>query len=115
MKRIVADGKRAVPVLISQIADTRLVTNLVYCYNWGQLEVGELAHFILSDLFVDASSTKSTTPPLFPDKRCAPETPGWQCWAEFKRRHPMKEIQAQWQKFWKLNENRIAWDGRVAA
>ena len=50
--RIVADGKPAIPVLISQITDSRLIREPVYDF-WPQIRAGELAYFILHDLFLD--------------------------------------------------------------
>src|SRR5437868_188590 len=62
IKRILRDNKLAVPVLISQITDTGLLAKPVFCYNWPALKAGELAYFILQDLFSD--ETSRTMPPL---------------------------------------------------
>jgi hypothetical protein len=65
MDEIVADGKSAIPVLISQITDSRWIAEPVYDY-WPRIRAGELARSILSDLFFDDTWQKSTMPPLFP-------------------------------------------------
>ena len=49
MDQIVADGKFAIPVLISQITDARWIAEPVYDY-WRRIRTGELAYFILEDL-----------------------------------------------------------------
>ena len=69
MDQTVADGKSAIPVLISQITDSRWIAETVYDY-WPRIRTGELAHFILSDLFLDDTSQKSTLPALFPIEPC---------------------------------------------
>jgi hypothetical protein len=107
--QIVADGKSAIPVLISQITDTRWIPEPVYDY-WPRIRTGELAHFILSDLFTDDTWQKSTMPSLFPAQKC--DAAAWVCWADFRKTHSLKEIQGRWLAFWKANENRIYWDGK---
>lgn len=108
--RIVADGKPAIPVLISQIADSRLIAKPVYDY-WPRISAGELAYFILEDLFLDDTWTKRTMPELFPEKPCA--QPGWVCWGEFRTRHSQKELQAKWRLFWEANRDKIYWDAKA--
>ena len=50
--RIVADQKSALPVLIAQITDSRWIAEPVYDF-WPRIRAGELAYFILENLFVD--------------------------------------------------------------
>ena len=50
--QIVADGKSAIPILISQITDSRWIAEPVYDF-WPRIRTGELAYFILGNLFVD--------------------------------------------------------------
>ena len=52
MDQIVADGKSAIPVLISQITDSRWIAEPVYDF-WPRIRTWELAYFILRDLFVE--------------------------------------------------------------
>src|SRR5258706_10521403 len=49
--RIVADEKASIPVLIAQITDSRWIKKPVYDF-WPQIRTGELAYFILENLFV---------------------------------------------------------------
>src|SRR5579872_4683398 len=46
--QIVADGKSSIPVLISQITDSRWIAEPVYDY-WPRIRTGELAYFILDN------------------------------------------------------------------
>jgi hypothetical protein len=110
MDQIVADGKSAIPVLISQITDTRWIADPVYDY-WPRIRTGELAYFILEDLFLDDTWQKSTMPFLFPAQHC--DEPSWVCWEKFRKTHNLKELQARWSAFWTANHDRISWDGKA--
>ena len=111
MDRILADGKAAIPVLISQITDARVIDKQVFCY-WPQIRVGDLAHFVLLDLFLDETWTHRTMPDLFPGEHCQDTEPGWVCWARLRKKYGMASIQARWAAFWKANQNRIYWDAK---
>jgi hypothetical protein len=108
--QIVSDGKAAIPVLISQITDSRWIAEPVYDY-WPRIRAGELAYFILDNLFVDDTWEKSTMPPLFPVQRC--DEPSWVCWQNFRKTHSLKELQARWSAFWRANHDRIFWDNKA--
>ena len=110
MDQIVADGKSAIPVLISQITDTRWVAEPVYDF-WPRIRTGELAYLILGNLFVDETWQKNTMPPLFPQKPC--HESGWDCWAKFRKAHTLKDLQSHWLAFWKANKERVFWDDKA--
>lgn len=110
MDQIVADGKSAIPVLISQITDSRWIAEPVYDF-WPRIRTGELAYFILSDLFLDDTWQKRTMPALFPRQDC--DDPSWVCWGKFRKTHSLKELQARWMEFWKANQDKIYWDGKA--
>ncbi len=110
MDQIVADGKSAIPVLISQITDTRWIAEPVYDF-WPRIRTGELAYFILGDLFLDDTWQKSTMPALFPHQDCH-DQPAWVCWGDFRKAHSLKDIQARWMAFWKANQDQIYWDAK---
>src|SRR5260370_25027798 len=63
MDKIVADGKPAVPILISQLTDPRETKKPIYDY-WGQTTAGDIAYFILNDLFTDSNWTTFNRPGL---------------------------------------------------
>lgn len=96
--QIVVDGKSAIPVLISQITDLRWIAKPVYDY-WPRIRTGELAHFILDDLFLDDTWQKSTMPALFQDQHCNENEPSWVCWGQFRKKHSLKQLQARWMAF----------------
>ena len=108
--RIVADGKPAIPALISQITDSRWTVEPIYDF-WPRIRVGELAHFILKNLFVDEPWQHSTMPDLFPPQKC--DAPAWNCWATFRKQHSLVEIQTRWTAFWEANRQRIHWDEKA--
>lgn len=110
MDQIVADGTSAIPVLISQITDSRWIAEPVYDF-WPRIRAGELAYFILDDLFVDDTWQKSTMPPLFPKQPC--DDASWVCWARFRKAHSLKDLQTHWIEFWKANKERIYWDEKA--
>jgi len=93
MDQIVSDGKSAIPVLISQITDSRWIAEPVYDY-WPRIRTGELAYFILEDLFLEDTWQKSTMPALFPVHEC--NEPSWVCWGKFRKTHSLKELRARW-------------------
>ena len=110
MDQIVADGKSAIPVLISQITDSRLIAEPIYDF-WPCIHTGELAYFILGDLFLDDTWQKRTMPPLFAEQHC--DDPGWVCWAKFRKAHSLIDLQSHWMEFWKANKERIYWDDKA--
>jgi len=110
MDQIVADGKTAIPVLISQITDSRWIAEPVYDF-WPRIRTRELAYFILGNLFIDDSWQNSTMPSLFPEKHC--DAPSWVCWARFRKEHSLKDLQAHWMEFWKANKERISRDDKA--
>jgi hypothetical protein len=110
INRIVADGKSAIPVLISQITDSRWIAEPVQDF-WPRIRAGELAYFILDDLFRDDTWTKRTMPELFPWPKC--DDPGWICWANFRKTHSLATLQAAWLKFWNANRDQIYWDDKA--
>lgn len=110
MDQIVAEGKPSIPILISQITDARWIAEPVYDF-WPRIRVGELAIFILDDLFVDDTLTKRTMPELFTGPKC--EDPSWVCWGKFRKTHSLATIQAAWLNFWNANRDRVHWDDKA--
>lgn len=110
MDQIVRDGKSAIPVLISQITDSHWIAEPVFDY-WPRIRTGELAYFILKDLFLDDTWQKRTMPALFTVQRC--DEPAWNCWLNFRKNHTLKELQAQWLTFWAANQDTIYWDEKA--
>jgi hypothetical protein len=105
--QIVEDGTSAIPILVSQITDPRWINEPVYDY-WPRIRAGELAYFILGDLFLDDTWQKSTMPALFPAQNCNEAASA--CWERFRKTHSLKELRDRWTEFWKANQSRIYWD-----
>jgi len=110
MDQIVADGKSSIPILISQITDSRWVAEPVYDF-WPKIRTGELAYFILSDLFVDDTWQKRTMPSLFPPDNC--NESAWVCWERFRETHSLRQLQSRWMTFWQANQQWIYWDDKT--
>jgi hypothetical protein len=109
--QIVADGKSSIPILISQITDSRWIEEPVYDY-WPRIRTGELAYFILDDLFLNNTWTARTIPPLStPEPKC--EADSATCWGNFRKTHSLATLQAAWLKFWDANKDRIHWDDKA--
>jgi hypothetical protein len=109
MDRIVGDGKEAIPVLISQLRDTRRTKEPIYDY-WALTTAGDIAYFILNDLFTDADWKTFNMPDLEPlyDKDC--HSYAEDCWRTFLRKHGRRFVQYQWLAAWKKNKGLIYWD-----
>jgi hypothetical protein len=107
--RIVSDGKAAIPILISQITDDRWIDEPVYDF-WPQIRAGELAVFILNDLFLDDTWKHRTMPDLFIDDKCDEASPI--CWERFRKLHSLADIKKHWTDFWLANKNSIYWDNK---
>jgi hypothetical protein len=58
MDEIVAQGKAAIPILISQLTDARETKRPIYDY-WGQTTAGDIAYSVLNDLFKDSTGRPS--------------------------------------------------------
>jgi hypothetical protein len=110
MNQIVADGKDAIPVLISQLRDTRPTKKPIYDY-WSPTTAGDIAFFILHDLFTDADWKSFTMPGLeLPFDNCGSYAED--CWQKFLKKHGRKFVQDQWLAAWKKNKERIYWDDK---
>jgi hypothetical protein len=108
--RIVADGKPAIPILISQLTDARWIAEPVYDY-WLRIRTGELAYFILGDLFLDDTWQKGPMLPLFPEQHCDDAAPV--CGGNFRKTHTLRQLQARWMEFCKANRDKVYWDEKA--
>jgi hypothetical protein len=109
MDQIVADGKDAIPILISQLRDTRPTKEPIYDY-WSLTTAGDIASFILSDLFTDSHWKTFNMPGLdaLNDKNC--HSYAEDCWQRFLKRHGRKFVQDQWFAAWEKNKDRVYWN-----
>jgi hypothetical protein len=107
MDQIIAARTAAIPMLICQLTDARETKKPIYdC--WGQTTAGDIAYFILHDLFTDSNWTTFNMPGLeaLKDNCNAAET----CWRRFLKEHGRKFVQDQWLAAWHANNGRVYWD-----
>jgi hypothetical protein len=108
MDRIVAQGKSSIPVLISQLTETRKTKEPIYDY-WSFTTSGDVAYFILTDLFTDSDWTTFNMPGLDALKdKC--DASAETCWRSFLKKHGRKFVQDQWLAAWDANNGRVHWD-----
>ena len=108
MDRIVADGKEAIPILISQLRETRPTKEPIYDY-WSLTTDGDVTYFILTDLFTDSNWTSFNMPGLESlHEKCNGSAED--CWRRFLKKHGRKFVQGQWLAAWNKNKDRIYWD-----
>jgi hypothetical protein len=108
MDEIVSYRKTAIPILISQLTETRETKQPIYDY-WSKTTSGDIAYFILNDLFTDSNWTTFNMPGLEALKdKCddAAET----CWRKFLKKHGRRFVQDQWFASWNANKDRVYWD-----
>ena len=109
MDQIIAQGKASIPVLITQLTDTRRTEEPIYDY-WSYTTAGDIAYFILTDLFTDSDWKTFNMPGLASlNHKCdaAAET----CWRKFLRKRGRNFVQDQWLAAWNANERGVYWDG----
>src|SRR6202011_3199704 len=94
MDQIVLDGKAAIPVLISQLRDTRRTREPIYDF-WSLTTAGDVAYFILNDLFTDSDWRTFNMPGLETlNEKC--DSYAEDLWNRFLNKHGRKFVQNQW-------------------
>jgi hypothetical protein len=111
MDQIIAQGKDAIPVLISQLTETRPTRKPIYDY-WARTTSGDVAFFILHDLFTDSDWKTFNLPGVTsPNEGCSEGSQG--CWMIFLKKHGRRPLQQEWEKAWEANKDRIYWNETV--
>lgn len=112
MQDILARGKDAVPVLISQLTDPAR-TKAPIEDGWSYTESGDVAYIVLISLFTDRDGNFSL-----------PDVPTWKavmhgcnanvegCWREYTKKNGRQSVQQAWMKAWNLHKGEIAWDAK---
>lgn len=108
MDKILAQGKDAIPILISQLTETRPTKEPIYDY-WSLTTSGDVAYFILTDLFTDSDWKTFNMPGLEGLKDDCKEN-AENCWRDFLEKHGRKFVQDQWLAAWNANKDRVYWD-----
>lgn len=106
--QIVAQGKASIPVLISQLTDSRQTRKPIYDF-WSQTTAGDIAYFFLNSLFTDSDWKTFNMPGLDALKdQCDADSET--CWRRFLKVHGRKFVQDAWLAAWTANQDRIYWD-----
>jgi hypothetical protein len=106
--RIIAQGTAAIPLLISRITDARRTKRPQFPY-WSYTANGDVAYFILMDLFRDSDWASATLPGL-PDLTCNESEPTETCWREFLKEHGREYVRRKCLEAWEANKARVYWD-----
>jgi|SRR5450759_4815418 hypothetical protein len=114
MQQILADGKKAIPILISQLTETAKAKKQIVDY-WGDTRSGDVAFVVLNDLFTD-SDLRTFGLPGAPDwstvqKGCNGAASA--CWDEFLRKHGRMSVRQAWQRAWDLHKDHTRWDAKA--
>jgi hypothetical protein len=109
MTDILAEGKNAIPILISQLTDTGTTQKPIEP-DWSYTDSGDAAYFIL---ITNGDGTFNL-----------PDVPTWQtvingcttgvegCWREYVSKNGRQSVQQAWMKAWSLNKDKISWDAK---
>lgn len=113
-RQILADGKSAIPVLISQLTETARTKYQIADF-WGETSSGDVAFVLLNDLFTDADLETFEMPGV-PDwtsvhKGCI--VTAQDCWNEYLRKHGRTSVMQAWQRAWNLHKDQIHWDAKA--
>lgn len=114
MKEIRADGKTAIPILISQLTETSRTKYQITDY-WRDTRSGDVAYVVLTDLFTDADLQAFGMPGV-PDwsvvmKGCDSTAQG--CWHDYLHKRGRLSVQQAWMRAWNLNKSKIYWDAKA--
>jgi hypothetical protein len=111
MDKIIAAGKPAIPVLISQLTEMRPTKEPIYDF-WGETTAGDVAYFVLTNLFTDSDWKTFNMPGLEAlQDNCS--DPAETCWRRFLRKHGRKFVQDKWLAAWEANKDRVYWDDKA--
>jgi len=108
MDQIIAQGKASIPVLVSQLTDTRRTQKPIYDF-WSYTTAGDIAYFILTDFFTD-SDWKTFNMPGLELLSHACDATAETCWRKFLEKRGRKFVQDQWITAWSANGDRVYWD-----
>lgn len=114
MQKILADGKDAIPILISQLTETAVAKNQIADY-WSGTRSGDVAFVVLNDLFTD-DDLHTFGMPGVPDwstvqKGCNGQAQT--CWDKYLRKHDRMSVRQAWRRAWNLHKEQIHWDAKA--
>ena len=106
--QVVAMGKEAIPLLISELTDERKTKHSIYDL-WKYTAAGDIAHSLLLDLFTAPNLTVTSMPEL-DSLQMECRKPGEACWRKFLQKKGRKYVQEQWEAAWNAHKDQIYWD-----
>src|SRR5262249_16435500 len=114
LEQILADGKNAIPILISQLTETARTKYEIADY-WFATRSGDVAYVILIDLFTDPD-LKTFGMPGVPDWFVVIKGGNFaakSCWNDYFHKHGRLSVQQAWMRAWKLNKDKVYWDAKA--
>jgi hypothetical protein len=106
--QVVATGKPAIPILISQLTDSRATSGPIFDY-WRKTTAGDIAFFMLNSLFTESDWKTFTMPGLESlTYQCSEDAET--CWRRFIASRGRQYVQTKWMAAWTVNRDRVYWD-----
>lgn len=111
---VIARGKASLPMLISELSDTRTTKTPVFDF-WSYTAAGDVAFALLNDLFTgdDWKTFNMTGAPGWDAVREHCSAASEQCWRQYLRKHGRRYVQQKWMSAWHDNKDRIRWDAKA--
>jgi hypothetical protein len=106
--QVVTQGKASIPILISQLTDNRRTRRPMYDF-WRETTAGDVAYFLLTDLFTD-SDWKTFNMPVLEKLKDKCDADAETRWRRFVDAHGRKFVQDEWRAAWAANKDRVFWD-----
>jgi hypothetical protein len=113
-QQILADGKDAIPILISQQTETAVAKNQIADY-WSGTRSGDVAFVVLNDLFTDDDLHTFGLPgvPNWSTVQRGCNRQSQACWDKYLRKHGRASVRQAWQRAWNLHKDQIHWDAKA--
>ena len=114
MRQILADGKNAIPILISQLTE-RTPTQTEIADYWYGTESGDVAYIVLTDLFTMPDVERSEMPnvPDWTIVRNGCTNRAQACWEAYLRKHGRMSVQRAWTRAWNQHKDQAYWDSKA--
>ena len=109
---ILAMGKDAIPLLIDALESETAYERPPLDF-WPTMVEGDMALVVLSDLFLDATWSRSTLPELCWDTVLERKSDGetaWDLLDDFVRAHGRAELANRWRQAWAQHASELKWD-----